>query len=938
VEITVTNVPPPVGTDVPAPALALFRRYLNNEEAFPYEHQAAAMKKILAGENLLLVAGTAAGKTLAVAVPLFCKLTAGQVQKIMFLYPTVALLEDQRRVMDRLAALAGLADEVGQIRGGLSRSRLLRELNKKIILATPDAVYWFFRKNIKYSHLLIYGLAQVDELVMDEAHLFHGLVLQNLGHFLERIFRLQAAFLGRVPARLHILTATPREELRLLGRAPALPGKSKCGDVRVTFLNCGSAPLERAAMVESIVQEAIAAGAKKILVICNSALQAHRIFHRQSSAQQSGQPSEGLFRPDDYLQFGRMKKEDLEKFLAGRGFPGEVLEELRMRALEDVRLRLDDFQAVQVKTDAQEICRAVESALKALKSQLLQVVYLSCRAFPEGLRREVLGFNFQKRHAALPALFNILCPEAPARCTYPELKKLIEAGFGRLLNTLEDGLGENFPGYLSYPDLPELSGIFKDFAPDLRKLAGQRFLDAFTFSISAIISRKGPLPGQKGRFLYLKFLPAYFPEHAEAVAAALREELSRDPSFARLIEMSHVAVWRGTDYPLIVYSGSMSRRSRQGLINLFDGLEKAVLLSTAAVEVGVDFAAEVLVTEECPAQAFLQRFGRVGRTGGEAKVYVLTGGAAYGKIADRLKNYPESPAGGFCSEFSGEFSLSREEFTDLINESFRANLAMESSDFIAAAHYLVTEQLGRTGKILNEQFPVPTAVQKLATALKQAEINPAYGLRGTLPQISLQDEGVGRDPFYLLQYVPNGQLEAAASPFEIAAAGIYFTNLLFTGKFCRVGVDVETTLENATAVVVWTGGEYAVEPLTGAEANALLAYARRCAGTPRHKASALLFYGDIYLARIYEKGEEGKKEAVADRYGQPLVLPEQFYLLFPGRKNVAELAAMGLREIAELHYDVDQEGNCFDGKNLVLLERVQGACLALYKRWLEYAG
>jgi hypothetical protein len=66
---------------------------------------------------------------------------------------------------------------------------------------------------------------------------------------------------------------------------------------------------------------------------------------------------------------------------------------------------------------------------------------------------------------------------------------------------------------------------------------------------------------------------------------------------------------------------------------------------------------------------------------------------------------------------------------------------------------------------------------------------------------------------------------------------------------------------------------------------------------------------------------------VEERYGLRLVLQYLFYLLFPV-----------LKIVAELHYDVEQEGNCFDGKNLVLLERVQGACLALYKRWLEYAG
>ena len=40
---------------------------------------------------------------------------------------------------------------------------------------------------MKYTSLLIYGLAQVDEFVLDEAHLFNGLMLQNFVHLWQRI-------------------------------------------------------------------------------------------------------------------------------------------------------------------------------------------------------------------------------------------------------------------------------------------------------------------------------------------------------------------------------------------------------------------------------------------------------------------------------------------------------------------------------------------------------------------------------------------------------------------------------------------------------------------------------------------------------------------------------------------------------------------------------
>ena len=163
------------------------------------------------------------------------------------------------------------------------------------------------------------------------------------------------------------------------------------------------------------------------------------------------------------------------------------------------------------------------------------------------------------------------------------MKTLVNTDFSQVLADLEDEVSENFTGYLSYPGLPKLSSTLKvlNFSPDLLKIILPRFVYNFAFKTPAIITKKGAFPGSKEQYVYLKFLPAYFKEDSCAVTNALREELRQQPSFTWFIKMNHVATWKGTDYPLIVYSGSMSRRSRQGLINLFDGLEKAVLISTA---------------------------------------------------------------------------------------------------------------------------------------------------------------------------------------------------------------------------------------------------------------------------------------------------------------------------------------------------------------------
>ena len=166
IRMEVTNTAPKQVEDheVDTHLLSVFRAYLGDSTAKPFVHQAKVFDAVLNDQQVRLIAGTAAGKTLAIAVPLFGKLRSGRIRKVLLMYPTIALLEDQRKVMDTLAEFTGL--EVGQLQGGMSRSRLIAALNKPVILATPDVVYWFFRKNVKYSGLLIYGLALVDEFVL----------------------------------------------------------------------------------------------------------------------------------------------------------------------------------------------------------------------------------------------------------------------------------------------------------------------------------------------------------------------------------------------------------------------------------------------------------------------------------------------------------------------------------------------------------------------------------------------------------------------------------------------------------------------------------------------------------------------------------------------------------------------------------------------------
>ena len=83
--IRVTNQPTDTDANVEQPLLELLRVYAG-QKCVPFHHQAEVFRLIAEGQEVFLVAGTAAGKTLAIAVPLSEKLRTGCIRKVLFIY------------------------------------------------------------------------------------------------------------------------------------------------------------------------------------------------------------------------------------------------------------------------------------------------------------------------------------------------------------------------------------------------------------------------------------------------------------------------------------------------------------------------------------------------------------------------------------------------------------------------------------------------------------------------------------------------------------------------------------------------------------------------------------------------------------------------------------------------------------------------------------
>jgi len=394
----------------------------------------------------------------------------------------------------------------------------------------------------------------------------------------------------------------------------------------------------------------------------------------------------------------------------------------------------------------------------------------------------------------------------------------------------------------------------------------------------------------------------------------------------------------------ILYSGSMPRYAREGLIPLFGDLQvPVVLISTSAVEVGVDFDADALVTEECSGSAFLQRFGRVGRRPGtEAQVKLFVGAESY----TALKN-----------EFDGHEVISRTDFSEAITRIFPERLFLRESRYIEAIQTAVTYQIGEAGREVADHNP---RVEDLLEELRRSGVEFSYGLRGTMPGVQLR-EGISKSPFYALRFADSERIFPPDSPFELARLDRSFDEIIYTSWEDQrdVFVDLERSWPFVRSMAYLdSAGDLKVAPIprawldlgrlreTLSQVEFLRAkmdvvpsavsdeLGRRLAGLPAGALAhpeALLFYGDVVLCmRASDPETPDRAEPV------PYRVQDQWMLLLPGRDGVESLLfERGVVHLEELYYDYDglKHGNgTSKALGLVILEEQTGACLAAWEK------
>jgi DEAD/DEAH box helicase domain-containing protein len=181
---------PAVFRDVPgglkeATAVALGRLGINKL----YAHQAEAVEQVRAGRNIVVVTGTASGKTLCYTIPVIETLQDDPQATMLFIYPTKALAQDQMRGLSALQHKdLGLEFMCGAYDGDTPQNlrRKLRD-GGSVILTNPDMLHQGIlphhaRWNRFFSHLRY--------VVIDEVHAYRGVFGSHLANVLRRLRRI----------------------------------------------------------------------------------------------------------------------------------------------------------------------------------------------------------------------------------------------------------------------------------------------------------------------------------------------------------------------------------------------------------------------------------------------------------------------------------------------------------------------------------------------------------------------------------------------------------------------------------------------------------------------------------------------------------------------------------------------------------------------------
>ncbi|KZV84071.1 hypothetical protein EXIGLDRAFT_727691, partial [Exidia glandulosa HHB12029] len=158
-----------------------------------YSHQAAAIKAVQTGKNVIVSTPTASGKSIVYQVPVLEFLEENIESTALFVYPTKALAQDQKQAMEQLLfSCTGLENvKVATYDGDTpaDQRRGIRD-NASIVFANFDMVHTAI---LPHEDIWRRFLKNLKVVAVDELHYYTGLYGSHVAQVIRRLRRVCAA-------------------------------------------------------------------------------------------------------------------------------------------------------------------------------------------------------------------------------------------------------------------------------------------------------------------------------------------------------------------------------------------------------------------------------------------------------------------------------------------------------------------------------------------------------------------------------------------------------------------------------------------------------------------------------------------------------------------------------------------------------------------------
>ena len=158
-----------------------------------YSHQAEAINNLQDGSNVIVATSTSSGKSLIYQIPMLHELEQDPNARGMYIFPTKALAQDQKRSMKELLRfMPGLENMIVDTFDGdtaMADRHLIRD-EGRIIFTNPDMLHISILPQENKWRVFLQNLRFV---VVDELHVYNGLFGSHVALIMRRLRRICAA-------------------------------------------------------------------------------------------------------------------------------------------------------------------------------------------------------------------------------------------------------------------------------------------------------------------------------------------------------------------------------------------------------------------------------------------------------------------------------------------------------------------------------------------------------------------------------------------------------------------------------------------------------------------------------------------------------------------------------------------------------------------------